>query len=135
MSIYNVDPDATGHVYTLRLQNNCYYVGWSAQVEVRIAQHFLGRGGAKWTQLHPPTEVLSVLPGDRALETATTIACMCQHGWQFVRGAAWCQVDLKQPPAAITKALSLQQKPDSKQKSRTIGEGDHVFPWSSSFIY
>ena len=99
-----------GHVYTLRLQNNCYYVGWSAHVESRIAHHFLG-DGAKWTQLHPPIEVLSVLPGDHTLEKITTIACMCQHGWQCVRGASWCQVELKQPPAAITQATQhIQHK-------------------------
>ena len=86
-----------GHVYTLLLEDDCYYVGWSSQVEVRIAQHFLGHGGAKWTELHSPLQVLSVLPGDDMLENATTIALMCEHGWERVRGGSWISVEMNCP--------------------------------------
>ena len=99
---------AAGHVYSLRLENDCYYVGWSSQVNIRIAQHFLGKG-AKWTELHPPIEVLSVVPGDLVMEEATTIAMMCRHGWENVRGGPWCAVDLSCPDA-IVKARRLGKR-------------------------
>ena len=92
-----------GHVYTLLLEGGKYYVGHSAQVETRIAQHFLG-GGSRWTVLHKPLQVLACVPGDRVLESAVTIALMCEHGWENVRGAAWCQVDLAACPGPICKA-------------------------------
>ena len=93
-----------GHVYTLLLEDDYFYVGFSAQVETRIAQHFLG-SGSKWTRLHKPVQVLSCLPGDRDLESVTTIALMCKHGWERVRGGAWCQVHLPACPAPILKAI------------------------------
>ena len=76
-----------GHDYTLELEDWCFYVRHSLDVETRIAAHFLGKGaGAKWTNLHPPLRVLSVVPGDTLLENLTTIALMVQHGNACVRG-------------------------------------------------
>ena len=81
-----IDMPATrqGVVYVLRLQDGCFYVGWTADVETRIATHFLGRG-AQWTRLHPPEGVISVTPGDTTLENTTTIALMAKYGWKLVR--------------------------------------------------
>jgi len=89
-----------GHVYTLRLENDCYYVGWSSQIDTRIAQHFLG-DGAKWTQLNPPIEVIAIVKGDHVMEKATTIAMMCRHGWEKVRGGPWCQFDMSCPQVIV----------------------------------
>ena len=64
-----------GHVYTLELEGGNFYVGHSLDVETRIAAHFLGNGaGARWTNLHRPVRVLSVVPGDTLLENCTPIA-------------------------------------------------------------
>ncbi len=93
-------------MYTLKLQNDCYYVGWSAAVDTRIAQHFLGNG-SKWTTLHRPVRVLSVVPGDKLMENATTIALMCEHGWECVRGGPYCQAHLDGPPRPIKTAMRL----------------------------
>ncbi len=73
-------------------------------METRIAQHFTG-AGSRWTVLHKPVQVLSCLPGDRVLENVTTVALMCEHGWQRVRGGPWCQIELPACPAPITKAM------------------------------
>ncbi len=70
----------TGVVYTLELEEGYWYVGWSRDPTTRIASHFLGCG-SKWTQLHPPIAVASVVLGDELLENLTTIALMCRHGW------------------------------------------------------
>jgi predicted GIY-YIG superfamily endonuclease len=76
-------------VYTLELEGGRYYVGYTDDVPRRIAEHFLGRG-SHWTRTHPPVKVLEVVPGNKELENATTIALMCKHGWRNVRGGMWC---------------------------------------------
>ncbi len=95
--------DRQGFVYVLLLEDECYYIGWSADVQTRIASHFIG-AGAKWTILHKPIDVTSVRPGCTLLETLTTIAYMCKHGWEKVRGGSYCNVEMLKPPACISKA-------------------------------
>ena len=73
------EPIYQGSVYVLRLQDHCWYVGYSADPETRIASHFLGRG-AQWTRLHPPVVVESLQPGDEKLENVVTIALMVKRG-------------------------------------------------------
>ena len=99
-----------GFVYVLQLEGGCWYVGHSNDIQTRIASHFLG-GGSKWSILHKPIAVHSVTPGDTTLETVTTIALMCKHGWEKVRGGAYCQVDMQKPPAAISKARHYLRTP------------------------
>ncbi len=102
---------AQGHVYTLKLEGGCFYVGHSKEVETRIAAHFLGNGaGAVWTNLHRPRRVLSVIPGDALLENLTTIALMVEHGHEKVRGGKWCSLEHK-CPVAIQKAMVFM-RPD-----------------------
>ena len=128
-----------GWVYVLELQDNCRYVGYSADPETRIACHFLGRG-ARWTQLHPPIAVESLQPGTKKLEDVITLALMVKHGFQRVRGGQYVIVDLPVPPPPIVAALSI--KPPAPvaaavakivvetlcghivQVTRRLGEGD-----------
>ncbi len=44
-------------------------------------------------------------PGDTLLERCITIALMCKHGWEKVRGGAYTTVEMLTCPAAITKAM------------------------------
>ena len=109
-----------GHVYTLELQDGCFYVGHSLDVETRIAAHFLGKGaGAKWTNLHRPLRVLSVVPGDTLLENLTTIALMVQHGHECVRGGKWCALEHK-CPASIQRAMCFM-RPEDREKEEEHG--------------
>jgi hypothetical protein len=103
-SFFYHNDSTDGYVYVLRLQNNRYYVGYSSEVETRIASHFLGNG-AKWTQKYKPLEVVSVKPGRQMLEDVTTIALMATHGFENVRGGKYCKVDMSGPPASLAKAL------------------------------
>ena len=98
--------EKSGWVYVLRLQDNCWYVGFSADPETRIASHFLGRG-AWWTQLHPPL----AKPGDEKLEDVVTIAPMARHGFQLVRGGRYVAADMPLPPPPIVKAYSINPPP------------------------
>ena len=99
-----------GHVYTLRLEKGKYYVGYSGEIETRIASHFLGNGSL-WTKKYKPIEVLCVRPGDVLLENVVTIAMMAKHGYQNVRGGKYCKVDMLAPPATLSKALKYQPDP------------------------
>ena len=113
-----------GHVYVLELEGGNWYVGWSADIQTRIASHFLGVG-AKWTQQHKPLAVHSVRPGDTHLETLTTIAMMATHGWDKVRGGSYCHVDMAKPPACISKALHYAAyKKDKDKEDSPPGEND-----------
>lgn len=47
-------------VYVLKLEDDCYYVGITLNLNQRLAQHWTG-SGAKWTKLHKPIEVLRVV--------------------------------------------------------------------------
>ena len=96
--------DKQSFVYVLELEGNYWYVGWSADIQVRVASHFLG-AGSKWTMLHKPIAVHSVRPGDTLLETLTTVALMCRHGYERVRGGSYCCVEMSKAPACIGKAL------------------------------
>ena len=77
----------SGYVYTLYLENDCFYVGFSANenIQTRICSHFLG-AGSKWTQLNKPLDIIDVKKGDVCLENLITLALMCKHGFEKVRG-------------------------------------------------
>ena len=106
-----------GYVYVLELEGGNFYVGFSQDVQTRIASHFLG-AGSKWTMLHKPLAVHSVRQGDTLLETCTTIALMATHGWEKVRGGSYCNIDMCKAPAALAKAMHYATlKTNSKESN------------------
>ena len=115
-------PEAWGWVYILKLQDNGWYVGYSADPETRIACHFLGRG-ARWTQLHPPIAVESLQPGTKKLEDVITIALMVKQGFQRVRGGQYVIVDMPAPPPPIVAAYSIRPPaPVTAAAAKTVVE-------------
>ena len=111
-----------GHVYILELEGNNWYVGWSQDVQTRIASHFLG-AGSKWTMLHKPLAIHSVRQGDTLLETCTTIALMATHGYERVRGGSYCNIDMGKPPVALAKALHwATYKTNCKESNSTSSD-------------
>ena len=101
--------------YTLELEGGRFYVGYTDDVPRRIAESSLGRG-SHWARTHPPVKVLEVVPGNKELENATSIALMCRHGWRNVRGGMWCSVEMRSMPVPLARALA--QKP-TRQVIRT----------------
>ena len=75
-------------VYTLELEDGLYYVGYTESICARVAQHWVGRGGSQWTQLHRPVRVLDITLGGPELEDPTTIAVVARKGWRCVRGGS-----------------------------------------------
>lgn len=83
------------HLYVHALQDDCFYVGLTKDVETRTKQHQLG-DGAKWTKLHPPIRLLHAVntgttstPVALKLEDEMTIALMERYGIERVRGGRY----------------------------------------------
>ena len=110
----------TGVVYTLELEDECWYVGYTKDPSTRIASHFL-KGGSKWTIMHPPIAVTSVVLGDELLENLATIALMCRHGWEKVRGGNYCAVNMTAAPQCIKTAMQYAQGTDELIVNGTSG--------------
>ncbi len=79
--------------------NEIRYVGQTSDCEKRVAQHMgISSGGAKWTEAHPPIDIISVRKVDTEDEGAIMETMLYQlHaakiGYPFVRGYRWnmCQ--------------------------------------------
>jgi len=91
-------------VYTLKLEDNKYYVGTTTNLNYRYSQHLTGTG-ANWTRLHKPIKIMSVEIGDMNLEKIKTLEYMEEFGFENVRGSHWCKIEL------INNPLIKQNKP------------------------
>ena len=81
--------------YTLELENDKYWVGYSTDLENRISQH-MGKapGGTKWTALHKPKRIAEVKVHDSisealAMETANWNLLAALHGHDNVHGGCY----------------------------------------------
>jgi predicted GIY-YIG superfamily endonuclease len=72
-------------VYVLRLEDDCYYVGITLNLNQRLAQHWTGCG-AKWTRLHKPVEVMRVVY--QGHEQDVTNEMIATYGREKVRGGS-----------------------------------------------
>lgn len=93
------------YTYVLLLQDECVYVGSSNNIFIRMMEHFYDTGmSSNWVREHGPAiRVLEIIrnsnPDD---ETYKTLEYMSLFGWESVRGAGWCKLDLRNQPAALT---------------------------------
>ena len=82
-------------VYILELEDGCWYVGSSINLNVRLAQHWCGQGSG-WTKKHAPTrvhEVILVREGSALeVENSATLAYIAQYGAEKVRGGSYTRV-------------------------------------------
>ena len=53
--------------YVLRCSDDIYYVGKTAWLNIRLNQHFSGRG-SKVTKQHPPVKLVKVVAGNKEKE-------------------------------------------------------------------
>jgi predicted GIY-YIG superfamily endonuclease len=80
-------------VYILELEDDCYYVGMSSNLEQRLYQHF-NDNGSEWTKLHKPISTLKVIKtktedGAKYIEKQCTLEMMKIFGKQSVRGGPY----------------------------------------------
>lgn len=81
-------------VYVLRLLGNKYYVGKSVTPDIRINNHFNGKG-SNWTKKHKPIEVIEMSPQTNKFhEEFKTIDYMDKYGVENVRGGSFSEIIL-----------------------------------------
>lgn len=97
-------------LYALRLQDNCYYVGMSRNIDRRYKSHL--KGGTVWTSAHPPLEVIerreTGLVDDSAvarLENDMTFEYAMKFGKDYVRGGGYCQMKPRWPDVVLQNEL------------------------------
>jgi predicted GIY-YIG superfamily endonuclease len=80
-------------IYVLALEDDCYYVGITHNLNLRYAQHLAG-DGAGWTTVHKPLKIIEVISEDATLqkENEVTLRYMKTYGEGKVRGGSYCKV-------------------------------------------
>ena len=83
-------------IYILELEDGCYYVGQTFNLNFRLSQHYSGQG-AKWTRLHKPVSVLKVIypATEPDLENKITKEYITRYGKDKVKGGSYCAVNSK----------------------------------------
>lgn len=82
-------------IYILELANSKYYVGKTANVKQRFAQHCAGQG-SEWTQIHKPVKLIETVESSNSMEEdMQTKNYMMKYGINNVRGGSYSQVVLQ----------------------------------------
>lgn len=117
-------------IYTLFLEDNKYYVGFTENLSQRMEQHFTGEG-AMWTKKYKPIKVIEIVPQTNEWqEDFTTLVMMRKYGVENVRGGSWCSsFPLKSDPKNLydidpTKSLDENLYIVSTVKNDTTSEID-----------
>jgi len=85
------------YIYVLQLIEERYYVGRTTNILNRIEQHFTGYGSI-YTTKYKPLKVIEVKEElTREDERTKTIEIMNKYGWEKVRGAGWCSLEINKP--------------------------------------
>lgn len=113
------------YLYVLKLEDNCYYVGITRQLNNRLSQHY-NEDGSKWTKLHKPIETIhkEKLPSlykPYVYENMWTLKCMKQYNVENVRGGAWSQVSLYEP-----SRIKIQRMIDEDRCFKCKKKGHHM---------
>jgi predicted GIY-YIG superfamily endonuclease len=79
-------------VYILKCEDDCWYVGITFNLNIRMSQHWSGEG-AKWTRLHKPVSIDAVIyPASKEIEDQKTLELMEIYGKEKVRGGKYCKI-------------------------------------------
>lgn len=77
------------YVYVLELEDDCFYVGKSKDVEKRFSQHLSGEGAA-WTALHKPLKISEVKEHKGIFDEDNKVkVLMMVYGIDKVRGGTY----------------------------------------------
>ncbi len=115
---YDGRVDAT--VYVLKLEHDCYYVGWTQYFDERQEQHRRGLG-ANWTRLHKPLILVETLCGSKSDEKRVTLDYIKRYGRDHVRGGPWTRT--APPSAACLSCKITHKKPGLRNFKQIDSEG------------
>jgi predicted GIY-YIG superfamily endonuclease len=83
-------------IYILKCEDDCWYIGWTQDLQRRIAEHFRlvdYECHNTWTDIHRPLEVkgyFEVEAGGHSLEQEITMAYVKKYGLDKVAGGTLC---------------------------------------------
>jgi len=93
------------YVYALLLEEGRFYVGKTADIEKRYADHSTGRGAA-WASIYKPQSVAEhYIPETKFAEENKTKEYMIRHGIHKVRGGPYASPVLEDE---VVRAIQLQ---------------------------
>ena len=83
-------------IYLIECEGEKYYVGKTNMITRRVLEHFTGNG-SKWTKLHKPIKVISILDSDDIFaEEKHTYLAMDKYGIENVRGGSYSTIKLSE---------------------------------------
>ena len=92
-------------IYSLKLQNNKFYIGKTDNPNFRLENHFNDSGSA-WTKKHNPLSIHQLIPDCKDHdEQRITQEYMKKYGIDNVRGGPWCRVQLDSDEIRFIKKL------------------------------
>lgn len=104
------------HLYVLELENGCYYVGITLDLERRVKEHIAGVVGANFTKANKPLRLVEDYccnTPDRKeaykLENSKTLEYAVKYGGDKVKGGKYFI-----PSKLIRKVKALQADSDSR---------------------
>ena len=98
------------YIYVLKLVEDRYYVGRTSNILRRIKEHFT-EGGAIYTKKYKPLKVIEVKEEkSKDDERITTLLVMEKYGWEKVRSACWCCLEIKKPNIEKIKKQKLKKE-------------------------
>ena len=107
-------------IYVLLLEDNRYYIGKSAVIDLRLEQHF-NDCGSSWTKKYKPIKVIEVVPNsDTFDEDKYTLKYMSKYGVDMVRGGSFCQIKLNDERIQIIEHM-LNSTSDKCYNCEEIG--------------
>ena len=95
------DVHAKYFTYVLMLQDGYIYVGNSDNIYTRLMEHFLqSPQSSVWVREHGPIKrVVEIIRNSAADDETYKMLEYCELlGWEKVRGAQHCKLDLRNPP-------------------------------------
>jgi hypothetical protein len=126
-------------IYTLRLEDNKYYVGKSDDIKNRIKLHRTNKG-SYWTKKYPVIEQVPNITSDNGpfRELIETLECINMYGIDNVRGSMFTQLNLSlsdkiKAAELYCEMYDLCRKCGSNKHYITKCKNNSVEPWVLKF--
>jgi predicted GIY-YIG superfamily endonuclease len=85
------------YIYVLQLIDDRYYIGRTGNILQRLEQHFTGCGSI-YTMKYKPIKIIEITEEfNKQDERNKTLEIMLKYGWEKVRGAYWCSLEINKP--------------------------------------
>ena len=109
------------YIYSLKLQQDKYYIGKTINPNFRLENHFYNLGSS-WTKKFIPISIHQVIPDqDNHDEQRVTQEYMAKYGIDNVRGGPWCKIILSVSEKTFIQTILSGERDECYQ----CGSNDH----------